>query len=176
MKQKILILTPLDETNVYTTATIYRMLSDTCDVFSVPMYADYLLQTGIAQTEEEAIIFALKSVSIFVDGKEKCPNDLIVIGNSTKDIKYDMIIAFNKEGTKLVAEHDARLEKIQEKCKAIKTVSDLVNNVYSEKDCESALIDSVLTSEFVLEYLSGVHNNGKPAEETKITKDHYGRA
>jgi hypothetical protein len=174
--QKILILTPLDETNVYTNAAMTKILAEKCNVLSVPMYADYLLQNGIAKNEQEAIVFALASVKHWIEGVEKIGRDVIVIGNSSKDIHYDMIIGFNKQSLKLEPDIDLRLKKMQEQFIYSGELEQIVKDTYNEDDCESWLIDTEFTARFVLEYLDGVHNGGKPSDSMRIAKEHYGRA
>jgi uncharacterized protein YueI len=174
--QKILILSPLDETNVFTHASMYKILAEKCNVLSVPMYADYLLQNKIAQNEEEALIFALKSIDTFLKSAEKSSKDIVIIGNCTKDNQFNMIIGFNKATLKLEAEPDLLLTKMQQKYKEIGKVNQILSNLYAPADCESFLIDSELTAKFVLEYLDGVHNGGTPDEQARIQKEKYGRA
>ena len=174
--QKILILTPLDETNVYTNAALTRILADKCSVFSVPMYADYLLQTKIAENEQQAIIFALASVKHWLDTVKGMNRDVVIIGNCTKNIDFDMIIGFNKQSLKLEPDIDLRLKKMQEQFIYSGELEQIVKDTYNEDDCESWLIDTEFTARFVLEYLDGVHNGGKPSDSMRIAKEHYGRA
>ena len=87
-----------------------------------------------------------------------------------------MIIGFNKASLKLEADPDLRLQKMQQKYKNNEEISNILNDVYSPKDCEAFLIDSELTAKFVVEYLNGVKNGGKPEEQFRIVKEHYGRA
>jgi hypothetical protein len=174
--QKILILTPLDETNVYTNAAMAKILSEKCNVLSVPMYADYLLQNGVAKNEQAAIIYALSSIKIWIKDVEKENKDIVIIGNCSKDIHFDMIIGFNKQSLKLEPDIDLRLKKMQEIFIHNEKLENIVKDTYNENDCESWLIDSEFTARFVLEYLDGVHNGGKPLDSMRIAKEHYGRA
>src|SRR5574344_1004983 len=174
--QKILILTPLDETNVYTNAAMTKILAEKCNVLSVPMYADYLLQSNIARNEQESIVFALASVKHWVEEAEKINKDIVIIGNCSKDIDFNMIIGFNKQSLKLEPDPDLRLKKMQEQFIHNDELENIVKDTYNENDCESWLIDSEFTARFILEYLDGVHNGGKPSDSMRIAKEHYGRA
>ena len=174
--QKILILTPLDETNVYTNAAMLKILAEKCNVLSVPMYADYLLQSNIAKNEQESIVFALASVKHWAEDAEKIHRDIVIIGNASKDIHFDMIIGFNKQSLKLEPDPDLRLKKMQELFVNNDELEHIVKDTYNENDCESWLIDSEFTARFILEYLDGVHNGGKPSDSMRIAKEHYGRA
>ena len=149
--QKILIVTPLDETNVFASAEIFKKISPVCDVFSVPMYADYLLTTKIASSEEEAITLALSTVKKYMESPHK--EDVVVLGNAPKDIKFDAVISFNKN-ERMEFEEDLRLLAMQKRYKSSEEISQILNNVYAAADCESFLMNGQLTAQFICDYLN----------------------
>ena len=136
---RVLLLTPLHESSEHIAMNLMTKCWHTVlaeeqgyDALSVPNYADYLLQTGIAPNFEASIFMALREIIDWAEVRSNC----IVIGNAPKKVPFDIILGVNinhEEGVPLV---DLQVEKLKELYGDDPDLGPLINDLYSVDDAE----------------------------------------
>lgn len=156
---KILILSPINETAEYSTIKLMSLLNkENIYCISIPAYANYLKISGLAENESEAILKALISVKE-IDKKYK---DYIIIGNSPKNIKYDLIIEYNinhEEGSSI---KDIQLAKMRETVG--KEFKEVIDN-YDTNNAESHLGG---TAEQIVSFIKKIWKQQKNKKSSSI--------
>lgn len=157
---------PMDEQHVHYATAIYKYLPEETRkvTFAIPMYMEYLTSTKLEQYWETALVRGLydskKLLGVLTE-----EDNYILIGNAPKDIKFDFICNF-QDNDKTETYKDVFLEK----CRQIfgteeKNISDLIYNLYEDKDSQIALKDCSATANF----LQGILSSGalRDIEEIK---------
>ena len=149
---KILILMPLDEKWVYMANGIYSALpAKAKDVtFGMPIFMQYCMTTKATPNWIYAVYDALVAVrSVYEAAKDE---DLIIIGNCSKDLEFDEIFNFQDIEEDMPFE-DKFMEKIQELVKEDESLTKYVNNLYTNDDSKMALHNITATADFIAAYL-----------------------
>lgn len=161
---KILVLMPLDEQHVPAATALYQALPKEIKeiTFALPMYMEYLVKTKIEPSWEEAVVRSLfdsKKLLEVLDEKD----NYILIGNTTKDFKFNEIYNF-QDIDRSAPYEDKFLEKVKQIFSDIEEpiLQKLLNETYSNSDSKLALHNCIASADF----LSKIVN-------TMDTKDHY---
>lgn len=140
----ILIYTPIDETFEYTHAAIIKELNKTLnltknDITSVVLFANFLLIGNLAHSTEESVLFAIATINKYLRALDiQKTKNLIIIGNCTKDIHFDLIVGYSQD-TFDKPQSDLLINKMRERCAESEMISSLLNDLYQPKDCECFL-------------------------------------
>ena len=132
---KILVFCPLNEEAEPMAMNLMVSLNKKgINALSVPNFKDYLVKMGMAANQEEAIFKALTSATDFASVTTDC----VIIGNSKRSIKYDVLIEMNVNNEEGVKQTDYQLEKMREKYRQLDELSPILS-CYKADDCESHL-------------------------------------
>lgn len=133
---KALLILPLHESSEYIAMNLMVGLSKKgYETLSVPSYANYLKEVGLAKNFEQSVFMALTTAKDFA---VSAPNT-IVIGNCDKSIAFDVILNVNinhEEGVPLV---DLQLAKLRELYGADPDLGPIINHLYKVEDAEYAV-------------------------------------
>lgn len=133
---RALILMPLNETSEHVAISLMCKLDDSgYDALSMPNYIDFLVMTKIVKSYEQGVVRTLRDALLFVGDHEK---NCIIIGNCSKTIPFDVILAVNpqnEEGEKI---EDHQLQAMREKYADAPEVLRIINDCYSVEDAEYA--------------------------------------
>lgn len=154
---RILIYTPLNTKEcIPTVRMMAKFIAELpkANTFSVPGFMDWAIETKKVKNFEAAYLYSILAVSrIF----KKDDTDYIVIGNAPTDIKFDVIIGFNSDN-ELVAKHDFDRDELRLKFKGDPKISKLLDNLYTEENCESHLVDINAIVQFIKDVLKNGPN------------------
>ena len=132
---RALLITPLHESSEYLTMNLMVAFGHKgWDALSVPSYANYLHEVGLASSFEASILMALSSVQEFVADHADC----VIIGNCDKSIEFDVIINVNIHHEEGVPIQDLQIEKMQEVYGADADIGPIINHLYITADGEYA--------------------------------------
>lgn len=127
---RILLLMPLNEGSEHVSLSLMQNLQRSgIDTLAVPAFMNYLTVTGLADGFEQSVLKGIISVKDFVSSHPNC----IVIGNATKDIHFDEILAVNSNLDAGVEQEDLQLLKMREKYNGEPDVLELLDT-YSAKE------------------------------------------
>ena len=130
---KALLLMPLHESSEYAAMNLMVELGKRgYEALSVPSYANYLKEVGLAHNFEQSIFMALVTAE---DWARNTP-DCIVIGNCIKKVPFDVILNINvyhEEGEPL---QDLQVAKLQELYGNDVDLGSIVNHLYTTADGE----------------------------------------
>lgn len=150
---KILVLMPCDEKSVYLAAGLYKSLPQNIreKTFAIPMFMDYLVQTHLVDNWISSFYYAALSARKIYNATTE-DEDLIIIGNVTKDFTFDIV--FNmQDAEESLPYTDEFLDHI------IKTVGDdsilgsYVENIYAAADSSLSLRNCIASADFLVDYL-----------------------
>ena len=150
---KILILMPCDEKWVHAATGIFKNLSPEVKevAYPIPMYMEYLIDTRISKNWLEAFFDAQLSARAYCDAAQKNDLDLLVIGNVSKDYKFDAVFNFQDIEQSLPYE-DNFAAKVRELAGDDETLNKYLTNWYTKEDSKLALRDCTATAEFINKY------------------------
>lgn len=158
---KILILTPVYEIgDSFGLHMMAALTKNGYDAFSTAAFANYLLAVKLAKNEEEAIIKALITSNNYAAENKNC----IIIGNSSRNIKYDVIIEVNVNHEEGVSIEDRQLSTMRTKYEHDQDLAALLSN-YECKDAESHLGGSV---EQIVAFIAKIWNTNQ--NKTSLSK------
>lgn len=143
---------PLDEKWVYMANGIYNALPHNVKdiTFAMPMFMQYCITTKEAPNWLYATFDALVAAkAVYAAAVEK---DLVVIGNCSKDFKFDVIFNFQDIEEDLPFE-DKLMSKTQELVKDSEDLYKYINNLYTNEDSSMPLHNIVATADFITAYL-----------------------
>lgn len=130
---KALLLLPLHESSEYIAMNLMVALSKKgYDALSVPSYANYLKEVGLAKNFEQSVLLALTTAKDFAINN---PNP-VIIGNCDKSVAFDIVLSINinhEEGVPLV---DLQVAKLRELYGADPDLGPIINHLYNVEDAE----------------------------------------
>lgn len=148
---KILVLMPLDEKSVYMAMGIYKglphELQDKC--FCMPVFMDYLVQTKLVENWGYALFDTLLAAKKIYEVGE---DDLIIIGNTDKNYKFDAIFNFQDIEEDLPFK-DEFAAKVKDLVQSEEVLAKLINNLYDNKDSIMPLHNCLATADFLSAYI-----------------------
>lgn len=155
---KILILMPLDERFTFIAASLYKNLRDEVkqDTFCMPMFSEWQMVTKKMVFADLPIHWNMATFGSLVKAKEfykqqeKDKKDILIIGNTPVDCKFDMVFNFQD------AEKDLPYcDKFLDQLKGISNDSAVQNilNTYNESAVKMTLHDYKAAGEFLSAYL-----------------------
>lgn len=118
--------------------------------FAMPMFMQYCITTKTTPNWLYATFDALVAVNHVYDAAGK--NDLIVIGNCSKNLKFDAIFNF-QDLTLDLPFKDLLMEKTIELVKESEDLYKYVNNLYSNEDSKMPLHNIQASADFLAAYL-----------------------
>lgn len=156
---KILVLTPCNGLHVNYTATIIKDIlekkSDSIEVFSIPMYVEYLVAVGKVKDKVEGFFYAMRAAE-YVYNQRKKPN-LIIFGNMSKKFDFDSV--FNFQEDKVLQYTDFFIQGLNEAIKpdgeddsAYQFLSQFTTNLHEADESCLTLVNPSATSEFLVNY------------------------
>jgi len=148
---RILVLMPLDEKSVYMAAGIYKALPHELQdrTFCMPMFMDYLVQTGLVKNWGYALFDTLLTAKKLYEADDE---DLIIIGNTDKKYEFDAIFNFQDIEKDLPFE-DEFVNKVKELVQSEEVLVKMINNLYENKDSIMPLHNCVATADFLTAYI-----------------------
>lgn len=149
---KILIKTPITDAEVYNDAAIYNDLLKDVEVFSVNMFLDYLLETKKAKNIEHAVFLAINGVNRYCLDRELLREDYVLIGNCSRENKFDVIIEYNSK-KEFKTNPDFLINKMREKYKDEKELAKLLTDLIPSEAAESVLVGVKETCDFIRKIL-----------------------
>lgn len=133
---KILVLTPLHEISEYSCLELMVELQRRgVDVISLPSYANYLKEVGIAKNVEQSIFMSLVTAKQYVATHTNC----VIIGNCDRSQTFDIIVGvnpFHEEGETI---QDLQVAKLKELYGADEQLGPIINNLYTTADQEYSM-------------------------------------
>lgn len=150
---KILLLMPLDQQHSDAAMAIYKALSPHAkDVtFAMPSYMEYLVQTKLTPNFSYAFFDTLLAAQKLYTASKK--EDLIIIGNTSKNFAFDKIFNFQDIEESLPYQDDF-MEKLKTVVKEEPKLLELVNNNHTADESTLALHNCIATADFLSSYLN----------------------
>jgi hypothetical protein len=154
---KILIYTPIDETFEFSHATLIDGLLKLGikQWMSPVLFAHYLRETK-QMTVEGSIFRSIISTNKAMIDYEQLPNDMVLVGNCSRDFKFDLIIGYT-QNTNFTPQPEYLLDIMRKKYSDDETLKKLLTDLYKAEDCESFLIDA----KEVIKFIERILNEGK---------------
>ena len=157
---KILVLVPNNLNNLEYCMQIWEKLNPKVQEksFCIPMYMQYLVETGQAKDQTEAFFYAMRSAEM-VYKNIKVGEVGIIFGNMNKGYKFDAIFNFQNNNYELYK--DYFIEALNEVIKpdgdddsAYKTLSKYTTNLHEANESSLILMNIDAASEFINNYTS----------------------
>ncbi len=177
---KILVLMPLDESSVYMASGLYKNVPHEIQdcFFAMPMFMEYLVETGQSQNFFEALFFTVLAAEKLYDAT-KPEEPLIIVGNMPKKYKFDAIFNFQDINEDLPFQ-DNFTTKVKELVKDEEMLLNKINDMYTNEDSQLALHNLVATADFLTAYLQTDPGIEKITEEyqqrLKEIEEKYGNS
>lgn len=153
---KILLLMPCDEQHTHLATAIYKALPKNVkeNTFAMPMFMEYLISTKIVGNWVMAFYDALVSAENVYKGSVSSNEDLIIIGNVSKNNCNFFDAVFNCQDIEESLEYqDKFLEKIKEMVSEDEGLSKRLENMYNNEDSKMPLHNCVAVADFLSAYL-----------------------
>lgn len=151
---KILVLMPCDEQHVYAATAIYQALP--ADVkkqtFAMPMFMQYIVTVRHLNNWVEAFFDTFLGMKAVYKTAEQEKDDLIVIGNAPRNLKFDVVFNFQDIEEALPYE-DKFLEKIKEICSDEPVLLRTIADLHKADESIFALMNCTATADFLAAYL-----------------------
>lgn len=155
---KILVLVPNNVTNLEYCMQIWEKLRPELQEksFCIPMYIQYLVETGQAKDQTEAFFYAMRCAEMIYKNTTK--NDMMIIfGNMNKNYKFDTI--FNFQNNTYDKYKDYFIEALNEVIKpdgdddsAYKLLSQYTTNLHEASESSLVLMNIDAACDFLNSY------------------------
>ena len=151
---KILILMPCSEAWTYHATGIYKALPQEVKeiTFAMPMYMEYLVDTKISQDWIHAYFDSAVTVKALYKAAQMKNENLVVIGNTIKDLEFDAVFNFQDEAFDM--EYDDKfISKLDELVKEIPELKSYTAGLHEAHESKMPLHNYVATADFITDYL-----------------------
>ena len=174
---KILVLMPMNKNNLKYSVDIWKKLD--ADIqqrsFSIPMYIQFLVETGQAKDQVEAYFYAMASAEKLYK-ETKSGELLIIFGNTKKPYEFDAIFNFQDNQYKMYKDFfiealDETIKPDGEDDESYKILSQYITNLHETNESTLILMDIDATAEFLNRYAkTDVEKELKQLKTNYLTK------
>ena len=145
---------PLQEQYAYMATGIYCALTAETKkhCFAMPQFMEYLVGTKISPNYEYALFDTILSAEKIYQMAEDNNDDLIIIGNVNKSLKFDKVFNF-QDITKDLQYEDKFVEKLKTVVQSEESLVKMLE-LHNKEEVSLTLHDCIATADFLSKYLS----------------------